>query len=112
MSKRALRRSHFWILVFDIHLTFELWHLKLIIQYFYWHPPFRGHMKATSFERGFFTVVFGFLTQLFHTIPNRQLIGFVDIEKGFQLGVKFFDLIFIQVFDVNFREKTDDLILL
>ena len=35
-------RSHFWILVFDIHLTFELWHLKLKIQYFLLAPPFKG----------------------------------------------------------------------
>jgi hypothetical protein len=33
-------RSHFWILVFDIHLTFELWHLKLKIRYSLLEAPF------------------------------------------------------------------------
>ncbi len=63
-------RSHFWILVFDIHLTFacpaiacsqtagrrrrKLWHLKLIIQYVQVAAPFWDQMKVTSFGHGFF----------------------------------------------------------
>jgi hypothetical protein len=41
-------QTHFSVLVFDILLTFGLWHLKLIIQYFLLTAPFIGQMKATS----------------------------------------------------------------
>ena len=47
-------RSNFWILAFDIHLTFELWHLKLKSNISSWQPSFRGQMKDTFFGRGFF----------------------------------------------------------
>ncbi len=42
-------RSHFWILVFDILLTFELWHLKLKIQYSLLAAPFWDQKKGHLF---------------------------------------------------------------
>ena len=41
-------QTHFSVLVFDILLTFGLWHLKLIFQYFLLTAPYIGQIKATS----------------------------------------------------------------
>jgi hypothetical protein len=65
-------------LAFDIHLTFELWHLKLKIRYFLLAAPFWGTNEGNVFAAWIFT----------QALSGRisSLIGF--FEKGGKRGNK------------------------